>query len=119
MPVSASSANSAKDVVLALIRALNSENFSAARELASNDLSFIGVMGSRRGADAYFKDMERMRLKYDVKKVFSEGDDVCLLSDLSISDLTIFCCSLYRVERGKIKSLQVVFDPRPLLDAAK
>lgn len=119
MSASALASNSAKDVVLAFIHALNSENFAAARELASDDLAFVGVMGSREGADAYFKDMERMRLKYDVKKVFAEGDDVCLLSDLAISNLTIFCCSWYRVQRGKVKSLQVVFDPRPLLNASK
>lgn len=118
MFASAPSANPARDVVLAFIHHLNKKDFAAARELASDDLSLIGVMGSRQGAEAYFKDMERMGLKYDVRKAFAEGNEVCLLSDLTISDLTIFCCSWYRVDRGKIKSLRVVFDPRPLLEAA-
>jgi limonene-1,2-epoxide hydrolase len=119
MSASAPSANSAKEVVLSFVNAINREDFAAARRLASDDLSFVGVLGSRDSADAYFQDMQRMRLKYDVKKVFADGDDVCLLCDLSIAGQTIFLCSWYRVERGKIRSLRVLFDPRPLLDPAK
>jgi hypothetical protein len=74
-------------------------------------------LGSRNVADAYFKDMERMRLKYDAKKVFADGNDVCLFYDLAISGLTIFGCAWYQVANGKIRSLRVVFDPRPILEA--
>lgn len=119
MSTSASSPNSAKDVVLSFVNAINNEDFASARRLASDDLSFVGVLGSRDGADAYFDDMRKMKLKYGVKKVFADGNDVCLLCDLAIGGQTIFLCSWYRVERGKIISLRVVFDPRPLLDASK
>jgi ketosteroid isomerase-like protein len=119
MPASASPANSAKDVALSFVAAINEEDFAAARSLADDDLSFVGVLGSRQGADAYFNDMTKMRLKYDVKKAFADGDDVCLLYDLTISDLTIFGCGWYRVEGGKVKSLQVIFDPRRLLEASR
>lgn len=119
MPVSAAPANSAKEVVLSVVEALNRGDFPAARGYFADDFSFSGVLGSRQGADAYFSDMERMRLKYDVTKAFAEGDDVCLLYDLAISGRTIFGCAWYFVERGKVKSLRVVFDPRPLLESKK
>jgi len=109
--------NSAKEAVLAFIRALNDEDFELAKRYVNDDISFVGVMGSRQGADAYFRDMERMRLKYDVKKVFVDGRDVCLFYDLNISGTNVFGCAWYQVEDGRIHSLRVVFDPRPVLEA--
>lgn len=105
----------ARDIVLACIAALNKEEFTTARTYAADDMTFEGVLGSRNGAEAYFKDMESMKLKYDIKKAFVEGDDVCLLYDLKIAGKTIFGCGWYHVENGKINSLKVLFDPRPLL----
>ncbi len=107
---------SAKDVVLACVQAINEEDFAAARDLMSEDLSFVGVLGERHGAEAYFKDMEQMRLKYEVKKTVAEGNDVCVLYDLKMSGKTVFVCGWYHVEDGHIKSLRVIFDPRPVLE---
>jgi predicted ester cyclase len=107
------------EVVLAYVAALNDEDFKSVRQYMSDDLSFVGVLGSRQGADAYFKDMERMRLKYEIQKVFANGDDVCLLYNLRISGLTVFGCGWYHVENGKIDSLKVLFDPRPILEQSR
>jgi predicted ester cyclase len=106
-----------KELVLACVDAINKEDFKTARQFVSNDLSFAGVMGSRQGADAYFADMEHMRLKYEVKKIFADGNDVCLFYDLKMSGTNIFVCAWYQVSGGKIQSLRVVFDPRPVLEA--
>lgn len=106
-----------KEVVMSCVNAINREDFQTARRYVSDDMSFVGVLGSRQGGDVYFKDMERMRLKYDVKKVFVEGSDVCLFYNLTISGVDIFGCALYHVQNGKIRSLQVLFDPRPILEA--
>ena len=105
-----------KQFVLSFIKALNKEDFKAARAYVSDDMKFVGVLGSRDSADAYFKDMERMKLKYHIKKVFADGNDVCLLYDLDMQDRTIFGCGWYHLELDKINSLLVVFDPRPLLE---
>jgi len=105
----------AREVVMACVNAINQEDFKTTRQYVSDDMSFVGVLGSRQGADSYFADMERMRLKYDVKKVFVDGNDVCLFYDLSISGTTIFVSAWYQVTEGKIQSLKVVFYPRPLL----
>jgi len=109
-------AYSAREIVLSCVQALNQEDFKTARNYVTDNMSFVGVLGSRDGADAYFSDMEKMKLKYSIKKVFSSDDDVCLLYDLKISGKTIFGCGWYHVEDGKIESLKVIFDPRPLLD---
>jgi hypothetical protein len=107
----------AREVVLSCVNAINAEDLKTARKYVSDDLSFIGVLGSRQGGDVYFTDMERMRLKYDVKKVFVDGNDVCLFYDLTISGANIFCCAWYQVANGKIQTLNVLFDPRPILEA--
>lgn len=107
-----------KEVVLSLIEALNKEDFDTARTYVNDDMKFVGVLGSRNGAEAYFKDMKLMKLKYDVKKVFAEDDDVCLFYDLKMSGATIFGCAWYGLKDGKVSSLKVVFDPRPVIELA-
>ena len=105
----------AKNLIKSYIDALNRQDFQTARKYVADDLSFDGVLGSRQGANAYFEDMERMRLKYDVKKTFADGNDVCVLYDVMMSGVRVFTCGLYRIEAGKIRSLKVIFDPRPVL----
>jgi limonene-1,2-epoxide hydrolase len=109
----------AKQVVLDFITALNEENFEAAKAQTEDDMKFTGVMGSRNGAEAYFKDMKNMRLKYDIQKTFSDKDDVCLFYNITMSGVMIFSCGWYHVKNGKIQSIRVVFDPRPLLEQSK
>ena len=108
-----------REVVLSLIDALNNEDFKIERSFVDDKMTFVGVLGSRNGANAYFKDMELMKLKYDLKKVFVEGDDVCLIYDLKMSGVNVTCCGLYEVQDGKIISLKVIFDPRPVIESKK
>ncbi|MBC9931212.1 nuclear transport factor 2 family protein [Chitinophaga qingshengii] len=97
------------------LTALNNEDMTAARALLADDFKFVGVLGSRDGADVYIADMGRMKMKYTIHKVFEEDDDVCVLCDYIMGDKTVFGCSWYQLKEGKISSLRVVFDPRPLL----
>jgi hypothetical protein len=106
----------AEQMVLDLIGAINSEDFATARVLVWDNFTFDGVMGKRESADAYFADLPKMKMQYSVIQSFAKGLDVCVLSDLKQGDKPeIFCCSWYRLRQGKIASLKVVFDPRPLL----
>ncbi len=110
-----SPAGSASDVVLSFIKALNEEDFTAARQCINDDMIFLGVLGERDGAEAYIKDMQHMKFKYDIKRAFADGDDVCLFYDINMGGQTIFSCGWYHVANGKINSIRVIFDPRPLL----
>jgi hypothetical protein len=107
--------SSAKDIVSRCIVAINNEDFESARMLVHSDFKFEGVLGSRDGAEAYFRDMEKMKLKYDVKKIFFDADDVCVFYNIDMSGVSVFCCAWYQVVQDKIKFLKVVFDPRPVL----
>lgn len=108
----------ARRTVLAFIDALNREDFHLARTHVQDDFTFVGVLGSRHGAAAYFDDMEKMKLKYTVQKAFEEGDDVCLFYDINMGKATVFACGWYQLDGGKIRTFRVVFDPRLVLEGA-
>jgi SnoaL-like protein len=104
----------AKEVVLSYIRALDRQEYDAAQGYLLDGIRIKGPAGESFGKPKEFIDMLRMyRGKYDVKKVFADGDDVCLLYNLATPAATIFMCSWYQVKDGKIVSIQTVFDPRP------
>lgn len=105
-----------KQIVLGFIDAMNQFDYGRARSLVTEDMSFVGVLGTRNGADAYFSDMQKMKFQYNVIRAFADGNDVCLIYDIDMGAQTIFCCGWYQLQDNKIKSFRVVFDPRPLLE---
>lgn len=113
-----STTNNATETVLSFIDALNKDDFNTARTFLADDMKFIGVLGSRDGADVYITDMQKMKLKYAIQKTFSDNNDVCLFYDITMSELKIFSCGWYTVEDNKIKLFKVLFDPRPVLEKA-
>ena len=107
----------AKEVVLTFIEALNKEDFDKAAECLSEDMFFDGVMGKRNGSESYMNDMRKMKFKYEIERTFDNEDDVCVLYNIDMSGkATLFTCGWYQVADGKIKKIKVVFDPRPLLE---
>jgi hypothetical protein len=109
------STDQAKEVVVGLGKALNDENFEIARKYVRDDMKYVGPFGSRDGAEAYLREIERLRLKFDIQRVFADSKDVCALYDITVSGITVFACGWFQIEAGKVSSLRVTFDPRPLL----
>ena len=101
MPVN----KSARELVLAYVQALNDENFKLARRYVSDQMEFSGALASMQGAEAIFAELGRMRLKYDIKKVFADVNDVCIFYDVTLSGVKLFTCGWYQVEDQKIRSL--------------
>ena len=109
------STNEPKEVVLGLGKALNDESFQIARRYVSDDMKYVGPFGSRDGAEAYLQEIERFRLKFDIQKIFADDENVCVLYDITVSGITLFACGWFQVNSGRVSSLRVTFDPRPLL----
>jgi len=104
---------SAREVVMAYIKAMDNRDYAAARNYLGDSLLVKGPAGEGfRSPDEFLKMMEQQFGKYDIKKVFVEGDDVCLLYDFATQAVTTFFCSWYQVKDGKIISIRTVFDPR-------
>ncbi len=116
------SENNSKEVVISFLKALNSQNLKIARSLLSDNISFFAPDGAPvQGADAYLNGWKPLGIRYEIKKTFVDGDDVCVLYDISFSKpaVTLFACGLYHVDDGKVSSIKVVFDPRPLFEQRK
>ena len=54
------------------------------------------------------------------RKVFADGNDVCLWYDITMGPgLDILSSGWYKTEDGKISSFKVIFDPRRVLEQSK
>jgi len=105
--------NNAKKTVMSYITALDSRNYGAALKYLHEKVRIKGPAGEGFGVPKDFIEMlRRYRGKYDVKKVFASGDDVCLFYDLVTSMGAVSMSSWYTVKDGKIVSIQTLFDPR-------
>ena len=105
--------SSSKEVVMEYIRALDGQAYEKALDLLDENVRIRGPGGETFGKPLDFIEMLRMyRGKYDIKKAFVDGDDVCLLYDLATTGPTVFMSSWYQVKDGKIVSIHTVFDPK-------
>ena len=109
------SSDEAKQVVLNLGTAINDERFQTARLYLANDMKYEGPFGTRVGAEAYLEEIERLRLKFHIQRIFANHEDVCVLYNIDAAGITVFACGWFQIKDGKVGSLKVIFDPRPLL----
>jgi hypothetical protein len=85
----------------------------AARQYLQESVFIKGPGGEAfRNPDDFLAMMERQRGSYDIKKVFVDGDDVCLLYHFVTDKATVLFCSWYQLSGVKIASIETMFDPR-------
>jgi limonene-1,2-epoxide hydrolase len=104
----------------AYAEALNALDIYRTRTYLHDDVTYQGPVGETRGADAYLQKVSAVGLRQEVRKIFVDGDDVCVLADLSIAKVPgvrLFGCGWFQVKEGKIVSIRTIFDPRPLAQA--
>jgi len=107
------SAKEPTKVVMSYISALDRQEFDEALALLHENVRIRGPAGEGYGKPLDFIEMLRKyRGRYDIKKIFSDGNDVCLWYDLKTTGPTVFMASWYQVRNGKIVSIQTIFDPR-------
>src|SRR5580658_8895923 len=113
-----SSGSNPKDLVTSFLGTLNKKDPNSARSYLADNVSFSATDGtSVYGAEAYMDGWKKLGINYEISKAFVDGDDVCILYDLRFSKppVTVVGCGLYHVIGGKIDSIKVIFDPRPIL----
>jgi limonene-1,2-epoxide hydrolase len=93
-----------------------------AEALNALDIDRTRTMTSRTKALSVkpLKQVRAIGLHQEVRKIFVDGDDVCVLADLSIAKVPgvkLFGCGWFQVKEGKIVSIRTIFDPRPLARA--
>ena len=112
---------SAKEIVMEYMQALvKRRDFQSASSYISDNISYVSPLNPFDRAELYLKYNEHLKLPpLDIKKVFVDGQDVCLLYEMTYREppppLTTFLCGLFHVnDDGKISSLRIVLDPREL-----
>jgi len=105
---------SAREIVMSYLNAMDNRDYDSARNYLGESVLIKGPAGEAfRSPDEFISMMQKQRGKYDIKKIFADGNDVCVLYDFITQKITSFFCSWYQVKDGKIISIQTVFDPRP------
>lgn len=102
-----------KQVVMSYIDALHNQRYDAALSYLHDKVRIKGPAGESFGKPIDFIEMLRKyRGKYDVKRVFADGNDVCVWYDLDTTVAKVSMASWYNVKDNQIVSIQTIFDPR-------
>ncbi len=110
--------STAQEIVMKLQEALEKLDFAGARSLLHDDVMVQGPIESFQTADSYIEATKQLAAiveRIDIKKIFADGDDVCLLYDMvtSLPVATTFIAEWYQVSGNKIRSIRGVYDPLP------
>ncbi len=108
----------ANEIVANYKQALGQGDFEAARALLHDNLSFHGPIETFDRPEPYLESLKKLHHiveRIDMKKLFADGDDVCMLYDMVTNTPagTAFIAEWYQVKGDKIAAIQVVFDARP------
>jgi hypothetical protein len=108
----------AESTVERFMKCLEIGDFRSLRGLLEDDLSFKGPFDSFEEPDSYLAALQKLHpviARIDVKKMFVDGDDVCVLYDMvtNTSVGTAFIVEWHQVKGDKIAAITAVFDARP------
>ena len=114
--------SAAADIAEKFIKSIAAGEFAAARQLLGNEFSFEGPFDTFSNAEPYLAALQRLHamvLGVEIKKVFVDGDDVCVLYDLETNGPagTALICEWMQFRGGKIASVRAVFDAMPFAAA--
>jgi len=106
------------NVVQQFQQAVGKGDFSAARQLLQDNLSFRGPIDTFHKPEPYLEALKKLQpiiQRVDILKTFADGNDVCVLSEMVTNTPigTAFRSGWYQVKGGKISSVRMVFDARP------
>ena len=94
------------------------KDYQGSAQYLDENLSFKGPIDTFNNSRDYLQAISRLAaivVEVRRKKTFVDGPDACFVYDLvtSIPNGTVACAEWIHSEHGKVKSIQVHFDPRP------
>jgi ketosteroid isomerase-like protein len=98
--------------------ALGKGDVAAARKLMHDDMTFQGPLEAFSAPEPYLAALGKLASiveRIEVKKLFADGDDVCMLYDMVTRTPagTAFIAEWLQVRDGRIAKIRTVFDARP------
>jgi hypothetical protein len=120
--IMATSNTEPKNVALRCLEAWSSGDFDAARALLDDHVQFNGPLGHTEGADDYIAGVRGLAEAIDrvePRRVFGEGDDVCIVYDIVTRPgaAPVPSAGWYRVRHGRIVAINAFFDARAFVAA--
>src|SRR5262245_27256312 len=99
-------ANASK-IVSGCQQALGKGDFAAARKLVHDNLLFQGPIDTFHSPEPYFEALKKLHpivQRIDMKKIFADGNDVCVLYDMVTKTPagTAFVCEWYKVKARRL-----------------
>lgn len=107
-----------KSISLAYLDAVGSKEFDQLDDLLASDLEFKGPVTAISGAQGFIAAAKRIGtvlLRNDVKKVFVDGDEVCVIYDF-VTDTRVGVVPTVewlRITDGRIRSIWLLYDRQP------
>ena len=108
------------EIVQKFMGALGKGDFVAARAYLDDHLSFHGPIDTFQKPEPYLASLEKLHPiveRVDMKKMFVDGHDVCLLYDMVTRSPagTAFVAEWHHIKDDKIAAIRVIFDARPFV----
>jgi len=100
------------------VKSWTSGDFDTTRSTLADDVTFLGPLGTADGIEECIGGLQGLKQiveSSEQHQVIVDGDDVCLIYDLHTTKFgTIPTAGWFQLRDGKITSIRVYFDPRPL-----
>lgn len=112
-----------KEIALDYLKAFENKEREETRNFLADQGSFIGPLNSFTEADEFVKGADvfmKIAQKFEIKKVLAEGNDVCVFYNyvtIVPSIPSIPMAEWFKIESGKIKFLQLHFNPISIVKA--
>ena len=107
-----------KTLALAYLDAVAKQEYDRVAGLLADDLQFRGPQSTRTSAQDFISALKRLgavHVRNDVKRVFVDGDEVCVIYDF-VTDTTagaLPTIEWLRFEGARIRSIDLYYDRLP------
>ena len=112
-------AQTQEKLALAYLDALAKKDMDRVASIVAPDVRFTGPASTTNGARdllAAFRRISAVHVRSDIKRVFSDGDDVCVIYDF-VTDTAgaLPVVEWMRFEGDRIRSIDIFYDQVPWL----
>jgi hypothetical protein len=106
-----------KAIALAYLEAVGTKQLDRLDTLVSPEVRFVGPATTMTGRDdlvAAFRRISAVHVKNEIKRVFTDGDEVCVIYDLLTDTIgALPTVEWLKIGDGRIQSINLYYDQLP------
>ncbi len=108
---------SPEKIALAYLNAVSTKQLDQLDAIVSPDVRFVGPARTMSGRDNLVQALRRIsaiHVRNDVKRVFADGDEVCVIYDLVTDTIgALATIEWLQINDGRIQSIHLYYDQLP------